>query len=882
MLTTASEIRKLFLEYFKKNGHTIVESSSLVPKGDPTLLFTNAGMVPFKSVFLGEETRSYKRAASSQRCMRAGGKHNDLENVGRTARHHTFFEMLGNFSFGDYFKKEAIRFAWNFIIKEACLAKNRLWVTVFKEDDEAFALWENETGISKDRIVRLGEKDNFWAMGDSGPCGPCSEILIDQGKDVGCGRPTCAVGCDCDRFLEIWNLVFMQYNRDVKGKLTPLPKPSIDTGMGLERLSAVMQGKKSNYDTDLFMPIIKTAEELCGKTYGKNEKHNVSMRVIADHSRAAAFLITDGIMPSNEGRGYVLRRVIRRACRHGKLLGLREPFLYKTAGTVIDIMRSAYPELDKAEETVARAIVVEEERFLQTLENGLNILEHEISALKHNNKKTLSGDVAFKLYDTYGFPFDLTVNILKEDGFSVDEHGFNMAMEEQRLKAREAWKGSGEEKTSELYKKLLSKGVSSRFVGYNIDAASSKVICIIKSGEIVEQAGQDDKVEIITAETPFYGESGGQVGDIGRLIANGLTVEVIDTKKPLPDIIVHYAIIKEGELRTGDDVELLPDINVRKSVSMNHSATHILHTVLRKTLGGHVRQAGSLVTPIRLRFDFNHFSGLTRDELRQIESQVNRMIRENMPVSTESIPYNEAIEKGATAFFGEKYGDVVRLVSAGDFSKELCGGIHVRNTGEIGLFKIISESSIAAGIRRIEAVTGEEAERCIHAQEDIIAEAASVLKTTSKELIDRINKLIQTQKQIEKDMERLKAKGEITADEMLDKVKTISNIKVFASRVAVEKTDELKEIADRIRQKLGSGIVAIGGENDGRATILVAMTKDLTNRFNAGDIIKEITPIIGGKGGGRPDIAQGGGSNPEKLNEALERVYEIVKSNVGA
>lgn len=879
---TSSDIRKLFLEYFKKNGHTVVESSSLVPKGDPTLLFTNAGMVQFKGVFLGEDGRPYKRAASSQKCMRAGGKHNDLENVGRTARHHTFFEMLGNFSFGDYFKRESIRFAWDFITNEVKLDRQKLWVTIFREDDEAFEIWEKETGISKDSIVRLGEKDNFWAMGDSGPCGPCSEIIIDQGKDIGCGRPTCAVGCDCDRFLEIWNLVFMQYNRDVKGKLTPLPKPSIDTGMGLERLSAVIQGKRSNYDTDLFIPIIKTAEELCGKMYGKNEKQDISMRVIADHSRAAAFLITDGVMPSNEGRGYVLRRVIRRACRHGKLLGLREPFLYKTAGTVVSLMKSVYPKLIQAQETIVKMVYNEEERFLQTLENGLNILEHEISVLKHNNKRTLSRDAAFKLYDTYGFPLDLTVSILEEEGFLVDEDGFNTAMEEQRFRAREAWKGSGEEKASELYKKLLSYGISSTFIGYNIDAAPSKVVCIIKDGEIVKQAGQDDKVEIITQETPFYGESGGQVGDIGRFVADGLTVEIIDTKKPLSDLIVHYAIIKEGELRTGDEVELLPDINIRKSVSMNHSATHVLHTVLRKTLGGHIRQAGSLVTPTRLRFDFNHFSGLSKDELRQIEDKVNRVIRENMPVLTESIPYNEAIEKGAIAFFGEKYGTVVRLVSAGDFSKELCGGIHVKSTGEIGLFKIISESSIAAGIRRIEAVTGEEALKYLHAQEDIVLEASSLLKTIPKELIDRINKLIQSQKQIEKDMEKLKAKGgKFTVDDMHDRIKTIGGVKVFAGRVAVEKTDELKEIADRIRQKIGSGIVAVGSENDGRATILVAMTRDLTNRFSAGGIIKEIAPIIGGKGGGKPDIAQGGGSNTKKLNEALEKVYEIIKADAG-
>ncbi|MBI5894200.1 MAG: alanine--tRNA ligase [Deltaproteobacteria bacterium] len=887
---TSSEIRKQFLEYFKKNGHTIVESSSLVPKGDPTLLFTNAGMVPFKAVFLGEETRPYKRAVSSQKCMRAGGKHNDLENVGRTSRHHTFFEMLGNFSFGDYFKKEAIKFAWDFITNEIKLDKDKLWVTVFKEDDDAFNIWEKDIAVSKDRIARLGEKDNFWAMGEAGPCGPCSEIIIDQGRDIGCKKPSCQVGCDCDRFLEIWNLVFMQYNRDIKGKLTPLPKPSIDTGMGLERLTAVMQGKKNNYDTDLFMPIIKFTEELCHKKYYANEKDDVSFRVIADHSRALAFLITDGIMPSNEGRGYVLRRLIRRASRHGKILGLKEPFLYKTAESVIDIMKGQYPELKGAKDTVAKAIKSEEERFLQTLETGLNILEQEVSMLKKKNKKILAGDAAFKLYDTYGFPLDLTVNILEEDGIAVDENGFNQAMDDQRLKAREAWKGSGEEKTSELYKKLASSGIVSKFVGYNIDVSSAKVKCIIKNGKVVERAAQPDSddepvlkgfnsgIEIIVDETPFYGESGGQAGDIGRIIGRDLTVDVIDAKKPLTDLITHYAIVKEGEIKTGDDVEMVPDLKNRKAVSLNHTATHILQAVLRKMLGAHVRQSGSLVTAKRLRFDFNHFAGLTENEIKSIEDEVNEAIRENLLVSTDALSYQEAVDRGAIAFFGEKYGDVVRLVDIKDFSKELCGGIHVKQTGEIGLFKIVSESSVAAGIRRIEAVTGNEAINHIREQENMLLESASILKTSPKELSEKINKMLQNQKQLEKEIEKLKTGGERqTLDAVMEKIKTIGSVKVISSRVETEKPEDMREMADRLRQKIGSGIVVLGSENNGKAAILAAITKDLISKYNAGNIVKEILPLIGGKGGGRADMAQGGGDKPEKLDEALEKVYEILK-----
>ncbi len=876
----ANEIRKTFLEYFKKNGHTIIPSSPLIPKGDPTLLFTNAGMVQFKSVFLGEEKRDYTRAASSQKCVRAGGKHNDLENVGRTARHHTFFEMLGNFSFGDYFKQEAVAFAWEFITKEMGIAPKDLWVTVFQEDDEAADIWVKKIGVAKERIVRLGEKDNFWAMGDVGPCGPCSEILIDQGRDVGCGSPACAVGCDCDRFLEIWNLVFMQYNKDVKGKLTGLPKPSIDTGMGLERLSAVIQGKKSNYESDLFTQIISFIEELSGKNYGARETDDVSVRAIADHSRAITFLITDGVLPSNEGRGYVLRRILRRASRHGKLLGMNEPFLYKVCGKVIEVMGGAYPEIVAARDSLVKSTEGEEARFLETLERGLNILDEEMRTLKQRGKKSIPGHVAFKLYDTYGFPVDLTADIIRTQDFTVDEEGFNAAMEEQRLKAREAWRGSGEVKAHEIYNKLSGSGVKTNFVGYHTDVTSSKILSLIEDGTCVNSASQDDNVEVITQETPFYGESGGQAGDIGSIMGKGFELTVVDTKKPLPDLIVHHCTVKEGIVSTGDTAELIPDLNVRKATSRHHTATHLLHAALRNVLGEHVRQAGSLVGPMRLRFDFSHFSTITEQETKKIEQLVNEQIMENREVSTDILPYKDAIGKGALAFFDEKYGDTVRMVNVEGFSKELCGGIHVKRTGDIGLVKILGNSSVAAGVRRIEAVAGTAAFKMITEQEEIIKEAASLVKASTKELPEKISKLVQHHKTLEKEIEGLKARLKSDdATAIIKQVKTVKGIKVICSEVEAEKPDDLRQMADVLRGKIRSGIVVLGSKADGKAFILAAVTKDLSAKFNAGNIIKELAPLIGGKGGGKADMAQAGGGNPAGLKDVMEKVYNIVEVN---
>jgi alanyl-tRNA synthetase len=875
----ADEIRNKFLEYFKNKGHIVVASSPLVPKGDPTLLFTNAGMVQFKSIFLqSKEQSEYKRAVSCQKCMRAGGKHNDLENVGKTSKHHTFFEMLGNFSFGDYFKDTAIELAWEFLTTEANINPKRLFVTVFEKDDEAADIWEKKIGISRNRIIRMGEKDNFWAMGDTGPCGPCSEIIIDQGKDVGCGRTTCKVGCDCDRFLELWNLVFMQYDRNADGRLTPLPNPCIDTGMGLERLAAVTQEKRSNYDSDLFTPIIRAIEKHSGKEYGQDRTIDLSIRAIADHSRAITFLIADGIQPSNEGRGYVLRRIIRRAARHGKILGLEDPFIYTISDCVIGLMGRVYPEIRMARDTIINATRGEEERFLETLSTGITMLEEEIKRLKGD---LLSGDIAFRLYDTYGFPLDLTTDILKDRGLKVDEEGFNKAMEEQRLRAKEAWKGSGEEETQELYNRLLSSGVKTKFIGYHMDVSASKIKHIIKNNQLVDKAVKGEDVEIITDETPFYGESGGQLGDVGSIVGKGLSIEVLDTKRPLDDIIVHHCTITEGEVRKDSAVELIPDIETRKAISLNHTATHLLHAALRDCIGEHAKQAGSLVSPKRLRFDFYHFSSINNKTLNRLERSINARIRENLVVDTHFLSYREAIEKGALALFGEKYSDMVRLVEIKGASKELCGGIHVKRTGDIGLFKILSESSVATGIRRIEAVTGNEALKYIQEEEGMVKQSAAILKTNLKGLPEKITRLLKQQKDIEKEVEKLKNKiKDYSTNQILKNVKRRLGIDILATQVEAGNFDDLRTMADRLRNRMGSGVVILGCKKDGKALLLAAVTKDLTDKVNANNVIKELALIVGGRGGGRPDIAQAGGNKPEMLKTALENAYKTIQKIV--
>ncbi|MFH1624324.1 MAG: alanine--tRNA ligase [Pseudomonadota bacterium] len=877
---TGSEIRQRFLRYFEKQGHTIVSSSPLVPKQDPTLLFTNAGMVQFKGVFLGEEKREYTRAVTSQKCVRAGGKHNDLENVGVTARHHTFFEMLGNFSFGDYFKEEAIDMSWEFLTKDLGLPEDKMWITVFEDDDEAFDIWESRIGVTRKKIVRMGEKDNFWAMGETGPCGPCSEIVIDQGKDVGCGRQTCKVGCDCDRFLELWNLVFMQFERDREGILTPLPKPSIDTGMGLERIAAVVQGVKSNYDTDLLRVIMGFVEEVSARRYGDNKRDDTSIRVIADHSRAMTFLIGDGVLPSNEGRGYVLRRIMRRGARHGKILGLDKPFLYKVSGTVIDIMREAYPELANARNYIVRLIHNEEERFSQTLNNGLVILNEEMERVRETREKQIPGHLLFKLYDTYGFPVDLAYDIVSDEGFAIDETGFQKAMNEQRQRARQSWKGSGEEEVSEIYKKLTKDKIKSSFCWHETEGVEIKdsVLAIIKDGREVESANEGDRVEIVTGNTPFYGESGGQVGDTGAIVNDSLFFEVEDTLRPLPDLIVHRGRVKKGSVGRNDQVSFHVSKDRRQKIALNHTATHLLHSALKEVLGDHVKQSGSLVAPERLRFDFTHFSQISKRELLRIEELVNQRIRENVEVETHIMPIMEALENGATALFGEKYGDEVRVVGIPGYSKELCGGTHTNRTGDIGLFKIVSESSIAAGVRRIEALTGDGALRYVHEEEDRLQEIGSALKAKRDEIVGKVEKLLLHSKNLEREVESLRGRlVSRQSEDLLDQVKQIEGISVLSAKVNADSPKSLRDFADRLKDRLKSGIILLSGQRDRDVMLTLAVTKDLAPRFDASKMIKEVAELVDGSGGGRPDMAQAGGNRLEGIDRALESIYEIVK-----
>lgn len=877
-MKSASEIRKAFLEYFRSKDHAIVESSSVIPQNDPTILFTNAGMVQFKSVFLGEEKRPYKRAASSQKCIRAGGKHNDLENVGRTTRHHTFFEMLGNFSFGDYFKTEAISFAWKFITGILKISPDCLWVTVFDEDDEAYAIWKDTTSVVPERIVRMGEKDNFWSMGETGPCGPCSEILIDQGEDFSCGKPDCRVGCDCDRYLELWNLVFMQFNRDGQGNKSLLPKPSIDTGMGLERVTAVIQNVASNYDTDLFTPLIEFIETISGKKYRENPDHDTSIKIMADHSRAVAFLMADGVMPTNEGRGYVLRRIMRRAARHGKLLDISKPFMHQSVRLVAEQMKDVYPEVLRSIDYISKAVLNEEQTFSVTLESGLRILEEEIEALQRSGDQVIPGDVAFKLYDTYGFPLDLTIDIAEEKGLSIDQAGFVKAMQDQKMRARQAWKGSGDEKIEEVYKRIVQEGIRVIFKGYEKNNINSHIQKIIKKGEPVECACSGEEIEMITTDTPFYGEAGGQVGDTGLISGKNFIVEVTDTLKPLADLTVHRGKITQGQIRVGEECVLHVDKEKRQSTANNHTATHILQSVLRTHLGNHIKQAGSLVTPDRLRFDFTHFEALTKKELNIIENQVNKRIRENIPLEVHMLPQQEAIAMGATALFGEKYEEVVRVVSISDYSMELCGGIHAGSTGEIGIFKIINEGAVAAGVRRIEALTGKQAFRFIQEEEEILARLSNMLKTEPGGVLKKIERLLSAQKNLEKEVEKLKSQV-ITkqATSILDQVKEVAGIKVLIARINEKDPKSLRDYGDKIRDRLGSGIIVFGAESEGKAQLLSMVTKDITDRFSAGRIIQEIAPIVGGRGGGRVDMAQAGGKKPEGIEEALEKALNVIE-----
>ena len=873
------EIRQLFLDYFARKGHTIVPSSSLVPADDPTLLFTNAGMVQFKKVFLGQEERPYKRAASCQKCVRAGGKHNDLENVGYTARHHTFFEMLGNFSFGDYFKEEAIAYAWEFLTKELELPVERLYVTVYKDDDEAFALWQKIAGLPAERIVRLGEADNFWAMGDTGPCGPCSEIIFDQGPEVGCGRPDCRVGCDCDRYLELWNLVFMQYERDEEGRLSPLPRPCIDTGMGLERITATLQGVKTNFDSDLFAGLMAKISALTGLHYGQDQKNDVAFRVIADHSRAAAFLIADGVLPSNEGRGYVLRRIIRRAVRFGRSLGLERPFLYETAHVVVEEMGETYPELTRAAQTIEKILVLEEEKFRETLERGLALLEEELKKLAQKGEKVIPGEFIFKLYDTYGFPYDIVRDVALERGFSLDMAGFEREMAKQRERSRKAWRGELA-KAPKVFLSLLEKGLGKEFVGYETTEAEAEVLALARGQEEVQALSSGEEGEAVFSKTPFYGEAGGQVGDTGLVLAPGGQAEVVDTYR-LGELFVHKLKVKEGVLRKGDRVKLSVFSSRRAAIARHHTATHLLHAALRRLLGDHVHQAGSLVAPDRLRFDFTHFEPLTMEEIFALEDLINARIRDNLPVEVKLMSYKEAVDQGAMALFGEKYGEKVRVIRIGNFSMELCGGTHVHRTGDIGYFKIIAESSVSAGIRRIEAVAGEPAVKFVHALEEERAQLAAKLKVAPKELPKRLDTLLKQLREAQQEIEALRrqlARGGLEG--LLSQVKEIDGIKVLAAQVEAQDAKTLREMGDFLRDRLGSGVVILASPTNGKVQLLAMVTKDLTSRVHAGKIVAALASLAEGRGGGRPDMAQGGGPKTEAIPQIIEKAPEIVSSQL--
>ncbi len=871
----SKEIRRQFLEFFRQKGHEVVKSSPLLPHDDPTLLFTNAGMVQFKGVFLGLERRSYSRATSCQKCMRAGGKHSDLENVGHTARHHTFFEMLGNFSFGDYFKQDAIAFAWELLTDWFRLPKDKLWVSVFEEDDEAEKLWKELTDVNPAHIVRLGAKDNFWQMGDTGPCGPCSEIIIDQGEEAGCGRPDCNIECDCDRYLELWNLVFMQYNRDEQGTLTPLPKPSIDTGMGLERISAVLQGKLNNFDTDLFAPIISRITSLKGITYKKDTRTDASVRVIADHIRASVFLLSEGLVPSNEGRGYVLRRIIRRASRHARLLGSEEPFLHKIVDAVTEAMGDVYPEIIDEKERVTKLLRIEEERFIRTVEKGLQIFDEILREVKLKGSDTIPGEEVFRLYDTFGFPLDLARDIANDEDLKIDEDGFRKALEQQRSRAR-ASRETGDQRGNLIYSKILEQTGQTQFVGYETLSTGATVKAILKDGKTVDALCKGEEGELILDVTPFYAESGGQVGDRGIIHSDAVHMEVTDTVKPIQGIHVHSVKVLRGEVKTGDPVTATVDKDRRRAIMRNHTATHLLHKALRMVLGEHVKQAGSLVEPERLRFDFTHYDSLKSEEIKEIEDIVNQRIMEDLKVKTDIMDVEEAINSGAMALFDEKYGDMVRVVSAGEFSKELCGGTHCNSTGEIGSFIILTEGSVASGIRRIEAITGEAVIEYIRKRDEELNRIKEILRTDSP--LQRVEKLLRDVKELQMEVEKLKTSG--ASDIIGEAIEQA--IEIDGTRVVTVLKDglnhkELRLLADRIKDRLGSGVIIAGSINNGEASMVCMITKDTTDRFNAGKIIKRIAQLTNGKGGGRDVLAQGGTKDGRRFKEVIQNIEEVFK-----
>ncbi|MGO8854848.1 MAG: alanine--tRNA ligase [Steroidobacteraceae bacterium] len=861
---TSSEIRASFLEFFRKNGHAVVPSSSLVPGNDPTLLFTNAGMVQFKDVFLGKEVREYSRAATAQRCVRAGGKHNDLENVGYTARHHTFFEMLGNFSFGDYFKREAVHFAWNFITGTLGIPKDRLWVTVFKEDEEAARIWTEEIGIDPTRCTRMGESSNFWSMGETGPCGPCTEIFYDHGSEIP-GGPPGSPDEDGDRYVEIWNLVFMQYDRSSDGVLVPLPKPSVDTGMGLERVAAVMQGVHSNYDIDLFKSLIRAAAEITGT----EDLESSSLRVIADHIRACTFLIIDGVVPSNEGRGYVLRRIIRRAIRHGYKLGQTQPFFHKLVPTLVREMGSYYSELVSGEERATQVLALEERRFAETLTTGMALLDAETAKLKSS---VIPGETVFRLYDTYGFPLDLTADVARERGLTIDQAGFDAAMDAQRGRARAASKFGTDLRESV---KLSGK---TQFSGYDHVTGKGKVTALIFDGAVVDSMRPGQEGQVVLDHTPFYAESGGQIGDTGTLIGATAHFTVRDTRK-MGASIAHVGVLDSGELRIGDEVETQVDAERRQAIALNHSATHLLHAALRQVLGKHVQQKGSLVAPDRLRFDFSHTQPVSPDELRRVEELVNAAIRDNAPAETRVMALDEAVAAGAMSLFGEKYESDVRVLSIGDFSMELCGGTHVERAGDIGFFKIIGESGVAAGVRRVEAVTGQAAFEWVARTDQVLRDVAFMLRGSREDIDEKVRELVERSRRLEKDIQQLKSKlASGQSGDLSNQAKDVGGIKVLAAQVDGTDAKALRDALDRLKDKLGSCIIVLATVNDGKIVLVAGVSPDLLAQFKAGDIVGAVAAQVGGRGGGRADFAQAGGTQPEKLSAALAGVETLVRS----
>ena len=867
MSKSTAEIRQAFLDFFHSKGHQVVASSSLVPNNDPTLLFTNAGMNQFKDVFLGLDKRNYSRATTSQRCVRAGGKHNDLENVGYTARHHTFFEMLGNFSFGDYFKHDAIQYAWELLTGENWfnLPKDRLWVTVYETDDEAYEIWEKEVGIPRERIIRIGDNkgapyasDNFWQMGDTGPCGPCTEIFYDHGDHIW-GGPPGSPEEDGDRYIEIWNIVFMQFNRQSDGTMLPLPKPSVDTGMGLERIAAVLQHVNSNYDIDLFRTLIAETAKVTGAT----DLSSKSLRVIADHIRSCAFLVSDGVLPSNEGRGYVLRRIIRRAVRHGNMVGAKETFFYKLVAPLIDVMGSAADELKRQQSMVEQVLKTEEEQFARTLERGLALLDDELSKLTGD---TLDGDTAFRLYDTYGFPLDLTADVCRERNLKVDEIGFERAMEEQRRRARES-SGFGAD-----YNSMIRVDGASKFSGYDHNQQRSSVTALFRDGQAVDVLNAGEEGVVILNETPFYAESGGQVGDKGELTAQGVSFVVTDTQK-YGQAIGHQGKVAQGSLKVGDSVEATIDEARRSRIRLNHSATHLLHAALRQVLGDHVSQKGSLVSDRNLRFDFSHFEAMKPEQIRQVEDIVNAQVRRNLPIETNIMDLDEAKAKGAMALFGEKYDESVRVLSMGDFSTELCGGTHARQTGDIGLFRITSEAGTAAGVRRIEAVTGEGAIAVMHQDADALREAAALVKSDAHSVADKIRAVMDKTRQLEKELQQLKDQQAAQESASLSsKAVDVKGVKLLVSHLDNVEAKMLRTMVDELKNQLGSGVVVLATTAEGKVSLVAGVTKDLTGKVKAGELIGMVAQQVGGKGGGRPDMAMAGGSDAAALPQALAGV----------